>query len=176
MQTYIALLRGINVGGKKKIKMVDLKMHLKEERFEQIETYIQSGNIVFKTIDGSCSAFAKVIQEKIMSVYGFEILVIVLKIENLEKILSNCPFVGEAREQSYFTIFHSVPEAVVIKKVNDLVLKNEQFKVTQHCVYLYPSNGYGRAKGNNNFFEKKLKVAATTRNYKTIKRLMEMVG
>lgn len=176
MQTYIALLRGINVGGKKTIKMADLKKYFIDEDFEQVQTYIQSGNIVFKATNGNCSVFAKAIKEKILRVYGFDIPKVVLEVKSIEYILNDCPFPEEIKKQSYFTILHNKPEAAKIKEVNALDLKGEQYQVTPHCVYLYAPNGYGRAKGNNNFFEKKLKVRATTRNYKTVKKLIEMAS
>ncbi len=152
--------------------MVDLKLHLKELGFDHIQTYIQSENIVFTAVNGDCYAFAKAIKEKIVSVYGFEVPVIVLIAERLEKkkILKEWPFFKEIMEQSYFTVLHNIPETSIVETINTLVLTDEKHKVTPHCVYLYVPEGYGRAKGNNNFFEKKLGVIATTRNCKTIKK------
>ena len=92
MKTYIALLRGINVSGQKKIKMVDLKVLLEGMGFMNVQTYIQSGNIVFKTKSDGCSAFAKAIQEKIKSTYNFEVPVFVMKGSKLKEIWDNCPF------------------------------------------------------------------------------------
>ena len=73
MQTYIALLRGINVSGQKLIKMADLKIYLTELKFSNIRTYIQSGNIVFETDSSDEVALAKLIENKITEKYQFDV-------------------------------------------------------------------------------------------------------
>ena len=92
MKIYVALLRGINVGGFKKIRMADLKGHLEELGWEGIQTYIQSGNIVFSSADGLTVQLAQKIKQKLQDKYGFEVPTLVLESRELMHIIKNNPF------------------------------------------------------------------------------------
>jgi len=87
MKTYIALLRGINVGGHKKIKMAELRTLLEKLPFENVETYIQSGNIVFNTAELDTEQIKNSIKKKITEIFGFEVPVLALSALDLEEIL-----------------------------------------------------------------------------------------
>lgn len=176
MQTYIALLRGINVGGQKKILMADLKKLLEDLHFKNVQTYIQSGNVIFTTDVMGETAIAHQIQKVIMESYNFEVPVLVLTPENVKAIFEHSIFEGEELTKSYFTLLHTIPTQENKLKLSTYTFPNETFVVTDDCVYLYPEFGAGRAKATNNFFEKKLGVTATTRNYKTMKKLLEMTS
>jgi len=96
MQYKIALLRGINVGGNRKIKMADLKIALGQLHFSEIQTYIQSGNIVFKTnTTDSHIELASAIQQLILSEFGHEVPVVVFEADLLQEITANNPFKNE---------------------------------------------------------------------------------
>ncbi len=171
MTKYIAFLRGINVGGHRKIKMADLRTSLEQNNFEAVQTYIQSGNLVFTTqLKNPSKALSNLIKES----FGFEVPVFSCTLETLEEILVNCPFPQQKMEDSYFTLLHAAPEKELMVKLQDEHYPDEEFRVTDSCVYFYASKGYRKATCNNNFFEKRLKVAATTRNYRTIKKMLEL--
>lgn len=174
MNTYICLLRGINVGGHKKIKMADLKTLFTSLGYNDVVTYIQSGNIIFKSHETSIDEITAVIKKAIVSAYGFEVPVFVLTRTMLIQVYENYVLSPECIASSYFTLLHTVPSTEDITLVNNLELPNEHFVVTENCVYIYPEKGYGKAKATNTFFEKKLNVVATTRNYKTIVKLLEL--
>ncbi|WP_405211111.1 DUF1697 domain-containing protein [Dokdonia sp. Asnod2-E02] len=174
MNTYICLLRGINVGGHKKIKMADLKTLFTSLGYNDVVTYIQSGNIIFKSHETSRYEITAVIKKAIASTYGFEVPVFVLTCAMLIQVYENYVLSPECIASSYFTLLHTVPSTEDITLVNNLELPNEHFVVTENCVYIYPEKGYGKAKATNTFFEKKLNVVATTRNYKTIVKLLEL--
>jgi len=176
MQTYIALLRGINVSGQKKILMADLRVILEENGLSDVKTYIQSGNVVFRTREMKPNELAWKIKQCILSRYGFEVPILVRTKRQLESILSDCPFENEKLLKGYFTILHTAPKSELINEVSNFSYEKEEFIIMPNCVYFYCEAGYGKAKFNNNFFEKKLKVAATTRNYKTMVKLIEMAG
>jgi len=92
MKTYIALLRGINVSGQKKIRMADLKAHLEELAWEGIQTYIQSGNIIFRSTDNNPGQLAQAIKQKLQDKYGFEVPTLVLASRKLMDIIRvSCP-------------------------------------------------------------------------------------
>lgn len=172
MQTYIALLRGINVGGHKKLKMADLKLLFEDLGFQNVTTYIQSGNVVFsaKEKDGLAETISKEIENR----FGWEVPVLVKTADTIAHILKDCPFEEAKRAEAYFMLLASQPETELMAAVREISYPNEEFVLTSECVYIYFGNGYGNAKLNNNFFEKKLKVAATTRNYRTLTKLIEL--
>ena len=176
MQTYIALLRGINVGGHKKIKMAELKLLFEKLGFKDVTTYIQSGNVVFSSPSPQRgkSDFAEIIFEGIKKQFGYEVPVLVKTVDDVVQILKNCPFDEEKKAASYFMLLATPPKKELMELVKEISYPNEEFVLTPECVYIYFSKGYGNAKLNNNFFEKKLKVAATTRNYRTLVKLLEL--
>lgn len=172
MKTYIALLRGINVGGHKKLKMADLKLLFETLGFEDVVTYIQSGNVVFSSKDSK--DFSEIISREIEVRFGWEVPVLVKTADSIAEILNDCPFEEAKKAEAYFMLFASKPETKLMEDVNKISYPNEEFVLSPECVYIYFENGYGNAKLNNNFFEKKLKVAATTRNYRTLAKLIEL--
>lgn len=178
MKTYIALLRGINVSGQKKIKMADLRDLLESEGLKNVRTYIQSGNVIFESRET-----AKALQEQIKSIiakqYGFEVPILIRTPEEITQIIENNPFMDDESKdptRTYFTILSGTPEAELVSKVQEKKYASEEVVFGEHVIYFHSPLGYGDAKMNNNFFEKKLKVSATTRNWKTLNKLIEMTG
>ncbi|WP_422857820.1 DUF1697 domain-containing protein [Flagellimonas sp. S174] len=175
MKKYIALLRGINVGGHKKIKMVELKKVLAANRFQEVQTYIQSGNILFKAEKQTSLELAEKIHCLIESRFGFQVPVLIITFEELQHILDNNPFGKKPEEnQLFFTLLKTPPQHEKVSEFNKYQFENEDFYITQNCVYLSFTRSYRNAKLNNNFIENKLKVEATTRNLKTMKKLLEL--
>ena len=174
MRTYIALLRGINVSGQKKVPMAALRELLSNLGFGNVQTYIQSGNVIFQSSQEKISELEYLIQEALKSHFGFEVSVLVRTASNLKSIVDHCPFTDEKKVNSYFTLLHSVADSHLIGETKKINYSNEEFIITKNCVYFYSSTGYGNAKCNNNFFERKLKVTATTRNYKTMVKLLSL--
>lgn len=173
MKAYIALLRGINVSGQKKVPMAELRDLLLKAGFQKVQTYIQSGNVVFLSSDKPMELEVK-IQKIITSQFGFDVPVVVKTNEELQSIFDACPFSKDIKERSYFTLLHSVPDEELVKSTSQETYKNEMFVIKSNCVYFYSESGYGKSKCDNNFFERKLKVTATTRNYKTMLKLLSL--
>jgi uncharacterized protein (DUF1697 family) len=169
---YIALLRGINVGGHKKILMADLRTLLVHCGFSEVETYIQSGNVVFSSERNV--GLDALISEAIKNTYGWEVPVLIKTASEMEAILSHCPFPKEKKEKSYFILLYQPPLAANIKTTLDFNFPGEEFVITPSCVYFYSSVGIGNSKMNNNFFENKLNVVATARNYRTLRKMLEL--
>ncbi len=184
MSTYIALLRGINVSGQKLVKMADLRMHLAELSFDNIQIYIQSGNIyiqsgniVFECGGKSSGELENLIRNKIQEKYGFEVPTLVRTPSDFKDVLTRNPFVGEEEVDPkliYITFLSDKPQQEKVENLKDVDYSPEKYVVDGDIVFLFPPNGYGKAKMNNNFFESKLKVNATTRNWKTVNILLEM--
>jgi uncharacterized protein (DUF1697 family) len=174
MTRYIALLRGINVSGKKKIPMANLRQLLTSSGLENVQTYIQSGNVIFESSEANKKTLEIKIHDVIHSHFGFEVPVLILSPEGLKQIFDNCPFPQEKKENSHFTMLFTTPEKELVQEASTMAYPNEEFVITDDCIYFYCAIGYGKAKYSNNFFERKLKVTATARNYKTMVKLLSL--
>jgi len=174
MKTYIALLRGINVGGHKKVAMATLRESLSNSGLTNVKTYIQSGNIVFKSEENNTKKLEEKIQQLIELHFGFLVPIIVKTKQELQQVFDNCTFPEEKKIKSYFIVLDAIPNTKDIKEVESLTYENEEFSIINNCLYFYSSTGYGRTKFNMSTFEKKLKVNATSRNYNTINKLLSL--
>jgi len=173
MSTYIALLRGINVSGQKKIKMAELRQLLSDAGLKQVQTYLQSGNVVFQSKVIADEAAQK-IEQCIRDHYGYAVQVMLKTPGEMQQIVTENSFKNQDTKLLYVTFLAETPDADQLEKLQAGDYSPEAFVVKGSVVYIFAVNGYGRAKLNNNFLEKKLKVAATTRNCKTVNALLEM--
>lgn len=171
MAVYISLLRGINVSGQKIIKMVELKKLYESCGFEDVKTYIQSGNVVFKTTQSDKNEIAATISKAIEKQYDFDVKVLVLSPQDIQRALDNNPF---EQEKMYITFMFDTPKDIPYDEINKVKLPSEQLEIIEDCIYFYCPDGYGRSKFSNNFLERKLKVTMTSRNLRTTKKLLEM--
>lgn len=176
MISYIAFLRGINVGGHKKILMADLKMLFEKMGFKNVRTYIQSGNVVFQSKKDNLGEIADRIRLQILEQYDFEVPILIKTHKELQTIFNKCPFSQEKMEKSYFTLLFASPSKELIHNINKVNCPNEEFVVTRTCIYFYCSTGYARVKCNSKFFEKELNVITTSRNYRTMMKLIELTS
>ncbi|TVZ57048.1 uncharacterized protein (DUF1697 family) [Lutibacter sp. Hel_I_33_5] len=170
MTRFIILLRGINVSGKNKLPMADLRQLLNDLEFQNVQTYIQSGNIILDS-DKSKSEVCQKIKDGIASKFGYDVPVISRTISEWKKVIKNYPFPTENEKIVAFTFLDkkTVAQEIEIKNQGE-----DQFKVVDDLVYLYCPNGFGKSKITNNLFERKLKVTATTRNLRTTLKLIEL--
>lgn len=177
MEKYIALLRGINVSGQKKIKMADLKTALEDLNFKNVTTYIQSGNIVFGYPESDLKVLEKLIHDQIEQVFGFDVSTLVITIQDLINVTDKNPFHQREDvvvEKSYITFLDQIPSEERIPKLYEVDYAPEEFILEGRYIFFYSPVGYGKAKMNNNWFEQKLKVKATTRNWNTVNKLLAM--
>ncbi|CAM4277574.1 DUF1697 domain-containing protein [Cytophagaceae bacterium 50C-KIRBA] len=177
MTTYIALLRGINVSGQKMIKMVELKAMFESLGFEAVQTYIQSGNVIFQDQRFSEKELIEKIQSAILERFGFEVDVQVFDAQVWNQIVAKNPFLAlENLDEAklYVSLLATVPLSENVEKLSSFVFQEETYQLIGQAVYLYVPKGYGNAKLSNNFLENKLKVSATTRNWKTMLTLSDM--
>jgi uncharacterized protein (DUF1697 family) len=175
---YISILRGINVGGNRKILMNDLKSLFEKLGFGNVQTFIQSGNVVFESEKKYLNADVEQrIQLAIAKTFGFDVPVIVLTGEEIAESISNNPFLKEKDpdiEKLHLTILKEEPSNQLVKNIEGFKSFPDRFEIIGKNVFIYCENGYGRTKITNDFFEKKLKIPATTRNWKTMMKLHEM--
>jgi len=175
METCLALLRGVNVGGKT-CKMEALRGVFEELGFSKVKTYVQSGNVVFGSPQASAARLSSTLEKRLSQEFGFPIRVVVKTLKEVEEIVRRNPFVKDkAIDQSklHVTFLSGVPkEAGDLQK---LAAPGEQFRVWDKQIYLYCPNGYGRTKLSNNAIEKKLSLVATTRNWRSVNALLTMM-
>ncbi len=179
MNTYIALLRGINVSGHKMIKMEDLKRVLAETGFTGLKTYIQSGNIIFRSGQADPARLCAEIAAKILEHFGFEVPVVIRTREELESVSKNNPFLPGKPDESaklHVTFLSDVAANDLENRIMEVSFLPDEFVIKGKEVYLYCPNGYGNTKLTNQLFESRLKVTATTRNWKTVERLVKMTS
>jgi uncharacterized protein (DUF1697 family) len=177
MKTYIALLRGINVGGHRKIKMDHLKAMLEKMGFQKVVTYIQSGNVVFRSSQANAAGLVEKIEKGIAKIFGFDVPVLVLSKDELLAILQESPFKNKEDIEAnriYYVLLKSKPNTEAASSFEQNSYPNELFVITDNCVYLKCLNGAGKAKLNNASIERKLGVEATTRNHRTLLKLIEL--
>lgn len=177
MTTYISLLRGINVSGQKLIKMDALKQLYEAMHFSRVQTFIQSGNVIFQSETTTSKALQTKISTQIQKTFGFEVPVLVVKTEELKNIIARNPFLKEEKKDIshlYVTFLSSEP---VMDNWNTILAKRlpaEEIVWLDRAVYLYLPSGAGNTKLSNAFLESKLKTVATTRNWKTTLELLRI--
>ena len=177
MNKYISLLRGINVSGKKIIKMSDLKLHYESLGFNNVQTYIQSGNAIFCSDEDNIKTVQRKIEDRIKEVYNFSVPVLVLSKREIEQIILKVPFDLNIVDITKLAVIflETTPVKSLVKEILPFSTKTEQFVIIRDVIYFNCTIGFGKTKLTNNFFEKKLKVTATSRNWKTTSKLLQLI-
>lgn len=176
MQNYIAILRGINVSGQKLIKMKDLVILLEKAGLKEVRNYIQSGNIAFQSDEQQIPVLVDTIESAIMKAYGFDVPTQVLTAQKIQNVIVQNPYLHKSDvdlSKIYIVFLDQTPKA--IPEIDAKFQGEDEFLIQDDMIYLYLNTGAGKTKLSNNFWESKLKVSATSRNWKTTLKLMEMV-
>ncbi len=178
MQSYICFLRGVNITGHNKIRMADLTGMFKESGFNDAETYIQSGNVVF-TVDGGIAGIELVpgIESAIRLKFGFEIAAMIRTPDEIRKIITVNPFLKETNfdpSKSAVIFLYEKPVKEQLEKVRSINYPPDKFEIIGKEIFIYCPNGFGRTKLYTNFFENKMKIAGTARNWNTINTILGM--
>ncbi len=177
MKTYIALLRGINVGGKGLLPMKELAAILELLGCRAVSTYIQSGNAVFEHKDGETKKLAGKISAAIDKERGFAPHVLVLEAQELKRAVDENPFSQAAAEPKSLHVFFldAKPAASTLKPLDGLKRATEEFQLLGKRFYFHAPDGIGRSKLAANV-ERHLGVPATSRNWRTVCTLLEMAN
>ena len=177
METYVALLRGVNVG-QNTLKMERLRQLWSELGFKNVTTYVQSGNVVFEA-EGSPTSWSSAIDQRLAGETRLPVAVLVRTPAELKSIIVRNPFLKEKaidRSKLHVTFLASAAGKDALKKLSAVNAGADHFRLSGREVYLYCPNGYGRTKLSNNAIERVLSVKATTRNWNTVKRLCEIAS
>lgn len=180
MNNYIAFLRAVNIAGHNMIKMKDLADLLSKSGFEGVKTYIQSGNIIFRSAGNlSDSEIASKIEMEIFKKFALNIKVMIRSQKELAGLSSRNPFLKEENfnpSKMAVNFLHEAPSAEGMEKIKDVDYPPDKFKISGREIFVYCPNGFGRTKLYTNFFENKMGVTGTARNWKTVITLAEMAA
>lgn len=176
MNTYIAFLRGINVGGHNSLPMKELIAILEDAGASKIKTYIQSGNAVFESAEKNISQLSKKLTAEINKRHGFEPYIHILDVAAIKRAISQNPFPEAVTEPSnlHFGFLASRPHSPSLEKLSSLKKESERFHLSDNVFYLHAPEGIGRSKLAASA-EKLLGVPMTVRNWRTVCKVMELV-
>jgi uncharacterized protein (DUF1697 family) len=175
---YVSLLRAVNVGGRT-IPMSDLRAVYQDLGHTDVVTYVQSGNVVSRTSTRRAPGVERAVSRALAERFGFEVDVFVRTPQELEAVLDGNPFLtgrGQAPPPKtlHVTFLAHAPDAKLVGSLDEREFAPDEFRVHAREVYVSCPNGYGRTKITNAWFERKLGVAATTRNWNTVGKLVEL--
>lgn len=176
---YIAILRGINVSGRNLIKMEALRHAFESLGFKQISTYIQSGNVIFHSDITDETTLENIIRNMILQDFGYDIPCIVVHADQLEQIIDQNPLTAQIdKDVAFFhvTLLAEKPKSNDMTSLREKKQLDEEIFLVDRALYLYCPYGYGKTKLTNNLIESKLKVSATTRNWRTLHELLKMAS
>ena len=171
---YVAFLRGINVGGKNKVKMETLREVCSSLGFENVKTYINSGNVIFETAKMSDKKLAAQIESAIEKEFALKIKVMVRTFEEIKDIIENNPFDGQFENEKDLHVFFLDEELPTEKR--ELLLsnnENEQYAVRRREIFCLLRVGFSDSLMGKDYISKKLKVSATARNWRTVNKILE---
>jgi uncharacterized protein (DUF1697 family) len=177
MPIYVAMLRGINVGGNKKIKMEKLRSSLEALGLEQVKTYIQSGNVVFKAAKTAPVTLSKKIENRIQFDFGFSASVLLRTADEIEDAIAGNPFLkqpGIDPEKLHVAFLAETPVPTALKKLAELTLAPDQSRCRAKEVYFYFPNGVSGSSLWKHPLDRVLGVEATMRNWKTVNTVHQM--
>ncbi|PWQ99725.1 DUF1697 domain-containing protein [Leucothrix arctica] len=168
MKTFIALFRGINVGGRNKLPMKDLKPLLEQQDCQNVITYIQTGNVIFQR-DNAPDNLSNLVETH----FGFKPDVMILTKDDFLQAVANNPFTTYAGKEVHFYFCKALPSPN-FDKIDAIKATSENYRIIEHVFYLHASEGIGRSKLVTNV-EKCLNVAATGRNLNTVSKLVTLL-
>ena len=176
---YIAILRGINVGTGRKVLMADLKKLCESLGLKNVQTYIQSGNLIFELAQPEpISTLETRLHQSISETFGFEIPVLIRTAAEWADSIAKNPFLNEEHvdiDRLHLTCLNQLPAPELVEKIKNFQYLPDRYEIVGRDIFIFCAAGYGTSKLVNSFFESKLKVPATTRNWKTVMKLNEMV-
>ena len=174
MNKYVVLLRAINVSGHNIIKMKDLVVSLSSLGYQNVQTYLQSGNVILESESKDITLLEDQIKDQILNDFGHDISLMIFSKKYFCEIHQNNPLLkskGIDQKKLYIAFLNRSPDPALLSEA--VKMFPEKIIMIDNILYVYYTNGYGKTKVNNYFFEKKLKVVATTRNWNTVSNIYQ---
>jgi len=177
MPTYVALLRGVNLAGRNKVAMPALRTLVGGLGYDDVTTYIQSGNVIFTSAD-SAAKVRPALEKAIAEELGVDIVVVVRTRAQLKKVVDGNPYAKKLKDDRlvHVCFLAEKPKADKVKALTSGDWGTDEVTVKGTEAYIHTPNGYGRANLNNTVVEKQLGVAGTARNWRTTLKLLELTG
>jgi uncharacterized protein (DUF1697 family) len=175
---YIALLRGINVGGNKKVSMADLRELLSSLGHADVATYIQSGNALFTSARRDPAKLAQEIENRLERDLRMDVTVIVRSRDELAAVVAANPFVSRSTPLTglHATFLSEQPDKDKLSQIDPKQFEPDEFDVGNRVIYTHLLNGYAATKLNHDLFERSLGVRATSRNWNTVTKLLDLAN
>jgi uncharacterized protein (DUF1697 family) len=176
-KTFVALLRGVNLAGRNRVSMPELRSALEAMGLEDVVTYIQSGNVVFRSRTGGAKTLAAAIEAQVAEAFGIEVVVLLRTPAELAKVTAGNPFLRGADPARVHVVFLSgKPAAKAAEQLDPDRSPPDEFELEGREIYLHTPNGFGRSKLTVDYFERRLGVAGTARNWRTVTTLVALTG
>lgn len=174
--TNIALLRGINVGGRNKLPMKDLSAMFRETGCSDVRTYIQSGNVLFRAEPTLSEAIPSLISELILSRFGYQIPMVTRTTQELQEVVKANPFAESGTEENRLLVLFlaDLPDRADIEALDPNRSPGDEFVVLGREIFLHYPSGVARSKLTNSYFDSRLCTFSTARNLRTVKKLLEL--
>ncbi len=175
--SWVALLRGINVGGKHILPMKQLVEMFTEANCVNVRSYIQSGNVVFTAPPKVAKALPDVLGKKIEDRFGFSAPIVLRNRDELQKVVRSNPFLKAGLPEITLHVYFlgDAPNAAAVQSLDPNRSPGDRFQVAGREIYLHLPNGMGRSKLTSAYFDSKLSTVATARNWATVLKLLEML-
>jgi uncharacterized protein (DUF1697 family) len=177
MTVVISMLRGVNVGGHNKIKMEALRALYESMKLREAQTYVQSGNVIFRTDERDIALLTKRIEDGIERKFGFRPNVILRTAAEMREVIARNPFAkrrGIEPSKLLVTFLGSDPGAEAREKILQIKCDPEELRIEGRELYIYFPNGIGRSKLSWAGLEKTLKTPGTARNWNSVTQMLEM--
>ncbi len=173
MTTFVAFLRGINIGGKNKVAMKELRELCVKLGFKNPRTVLASGNLVFESTEKSSTRLSEELQEGIRRTFGLSCAIVVLSVDDFRAILESDPIPAPGKKSDWLTVmfFSQMPSPALLRKVLDGHEGPEIVEFGEKAAYIYYTDGIGRSKLN---LGKAVHQAGTVRNRNTLKKVAEL--
>jgi uncharacterized protein (DUF1697 family) len=175
--THVALLRGINVGGKNILAMKDLAALFTKTGCENVQTYIQSGNVVFCANASRASTIGTAISEHIQKKLGLRVPVVIRSRDDMAKVVKGNPFLRNviSPETLHVVFLADEPDGARVNSMDESRSPGDSFIVRGREIFLHLPNGAGRSKLTASYFDSTLKTISTQRNWRTVTTLFDMM-
>jgi len=177
MTTHLALLRGINVSGHNMIKMEALKTTLESIGFENVQTYVQSGNVFVDTNEENAAKVGFQIKQEIYKTFGHDVPIVMIGKQDLEACFTNNPFLKEKELDLKKLYVAFVSKELRSDSINDLKIsqfKPDEARIDASRIFIKYAVGAGKTRLDQKYIEKKLNLTATIRNWNTVTQLLKM--
>ena len=172
----VALLRGINAGGKNTLPMKQLAAMFQAAGCGDVQTYIQSGNVLFRAAPSLAERIPSLISDKILSTFGFTIPIVTRTARELQEIVQANPFTAVEENKLLVFFLTDLPDPERIAELDPNRSPGDEFAVLGREIFAHYPNGVARSKLTHSYFESRLSTTSTNRNLRTVKKLLELAA